>query len=64
MSYFEKLFWLKNIKLQIEATEQYFDVFFFKHAECDLSDKSYWAIPLCGTVYYTVQGRHTFVYYY
>lgn len=29
MSYFEKLFWLKNIKLQIEATEQYFDVFFF-----------------------------------
>ena len=25
----KELFWPKNITLQIEATEQYFDVFFF-----------------------------------
>ena len=56
--------------IQIKATEQYFHVvlfimlykvaltfkFVYETLVCDHSDKSYWAVLSCGTVYYAVQG--------
>lgn len=54
MSYFEKLFWLKNIKLQIEATEQYFDVFFFNMLNVTFQIKAtglYLCVVLFTTLY-------------
>ena len=61
--------------IQKKATEQDFPVVLFimlnkvvltlksvpdKIFKCDQSNKSYWAVLSCGTVYYTVQGGSNF----
>ena len=59
---------------QMKATEQYFHVVLFivmhkvvlafKSVNgtlvCDHSNKSYWGVLSCGTVYYAVQGGSNF----
>ena len=63
-----------GVTIQMKATEQYFPVVLFimlykvaltfesvvEILKCDHSNKSYWAVLSCGTVYYAVQGGSNF----
>ena len=63
-----------GVTIQMKATEQYFPVVLFimlynvvltfesvdEILWCDHSDKSYWAVLSCGTVYYAVQRGSNF----
>ena len=63
-----------GVTIPIEATEQIFPVVPFimlykviltfgsvdKILRCDHSNRSYWAVLSCGTVYYSVQGYSNF----
>ena len=58
------------LTIQMKATEQYFPVVLFimlykvvltfesvdEILWCNHSNKSYWAVPYCGTVYFALQG--------
>ena len=58
----------------MKATELYFPVVLFimlykvvltfesadEILKCDHSNKSYWAVPSCGTAYFAVQGGSNF----
>ena len=62
------------VTIQMKAIVQYFHVVLFitlykvvltcmsvdKTLVCDHSSESYCAVPLCGTVYYAVQGASDF----
>ena len=62
------------MSIQIKATEQYFSVVLFimlykvvltfesvdEILKCDHSNKTYRAVPSCGTVYYIVQAGSNF----
>ena len=68
--------WMKSydVTIQMKATEQYFPVVLFiilykvvltfksvdEILQCNLSNKSYWAVLLCGTAYYGVKGVFIF----
>ena len=63
-----------GVTIQVKATEQYLPVVLFimlykvvltfesvdEILWCDHSNKSYWAVLSCGTVYYAVQGVSNF----
>ena len=69
--------WMKSqsVIIQMKATEQYFPVVLFiilykvilafesvyEILKCDHSNKSYWAVLSCGTVYYAVRGDSNFL---
>ena len=60
----------KFVAIPLKAIEQYFHVVLFimlnkvaltfksvdETLVCDYSNESYWAVLLCGTLYYAVQG--------
>ena len=64
-----------GVTIQMKATEQYFPVILFimlykvvlsfesvdEILWCDHSNKSYWAVLSCGTVYYAIQGCSKFL---
>ena len=64
----------KSVAIPVKAIEQYFHVVLFimlykvaltlKYVDetlvCDHLNESYWAVLLCGTVYYAVQGGSNF----
>jgi len=66
--------WNPSVTTQIKASEQFFPVVLFimlykvvltcesveEVLKCDLSNKSYWAVLSCDTVYYAVQGGSNF----